>query len=331
MNRHHYSNGNIMENIIFGPVPSRRLGRSIGINNIPHKVCSYSCVYCQIGKTVKMQFARREFYPSDAIVNQVEQKLNSLDTKDLPDYITIVSDGEPTLDTNLGELIVKLKSFGFPVAVISNSSLIDNKDLQAELMNADYVSLKIDTVNYSTWKRINKPHKGLDLSSILTAIQDFSTNYTGKLVTETMLIKGVNDTRVEFIQLAQYLHNIKSDTAYIAIPTRPTAFENIRPADEAIVVLAYEIFTSRSISTELLIGYEGNAFASSGHFTDDILSITAVHPMRSDAVLELMAKSKTTEESLNLLIDNDLIKPIKFNDQIYYLRKFLNSRINFRH
>ncbi|MCX6234285.1 MAG: radical SAM protein [Bacteroidetes bacterium] len=311
-----------MENLIFGSVPSRRLGRSIGVNNIPHKVCSYSCAYCQIGKAKKMQVKREDFYHPDIIVKQIEHKFNNLDTKDLPDYITIVPDGEPTLDVHLGELIVKLKTFGFPVAVITNSSLIDCKDVQAELMNADYISIKVDTVNHSSWKRINKPHRMLNLESILKAIQVFSKVYTGKLVTETMLIKDVNDTEEELVKLTQYLQYTKPDLAYIATPTRPTAFKNILPADEATIAFAYKIFTSHSISTELLNGYEGNAFASSGNFTNDILSITAVHPMRRDAVLELMAKSNATEERLNILIDNGLIKKINFNNQVYYLRNF---------
>jgi wyosine [tRNA(Phe)-imidazoG37] synthetase (radical SAM superfamily) len=311
-----------MENLVFGPVPSRRLGRSMGVNNIPYKVCSYACVYCQVGKAVKMQVERRAFYPSDDIVRQVEKKLNGLLTHELPDYITIVPDGEPTLDIHIGELILKLKTFGLPVAVISNGSLIDHKEVRAELMNADYISFKVDAVNHAAWKRVNKPHKDLNLNSILKAIRDFSACYQGKLVTESMLLKNVNDTVDELESLAQFIQEIRPGIAYIAIPTRPPAFKNVFPAGEDTIARAYEIFTSHSLSSELLIGYEGNAFASSGNFTDDLLSITAVHPMRKDAVLELMTKCGVNEESLNVLIDNGLIKTIHFNNQIYYLRKF---------
>ncbi len=311
-----------MDNLIFGPVPSRRLGKSMGVNNIPYKVCSYACVYCQVGKAVKMQAERRAFYPSDDIVRQVEKKLNGLVTHELPDYITIVPDGEPTLDIHIGELIVKLKTFGLPVAVISNGSLIDHQDVRAELMNADYISFKVDTVNRSTWKRVNKPHKDLNLNSILKAIRDFSKCYQGKLVTESMLLKNVNDTVEELTSLAQYLGEVKPATAYIAIPSRPPAFEDVIPADETTVALAFEIFTAHSVTPELLTGYEGNAYASSGNFREDILSITAVHPMRRDAVLELMSHCGVNEESLNVLIDKGLIKTVHFNNQIYYLRKF---------
>ncbi len=317
-----------MENIIFGPVPSRRLGRSLGVNNIPHKVCSYSCAYCQVGKAENMQVKRQAFYAPDNIVRAVEKKLQSLAPVDFPNYITIVPDGEPSLDIHLGELIVKLKSFGFPVAVISNSSLITHKDVRAELMKADYISFKVDTVNQSSWKKINKPHKELKLESILSALKNFSKEYKGTLVTETMLIKGINDSEEELLKIARYLQSLISDLAYIAIPTRPPAFENICPADEATVALAYNIFTYLCISAELLTGYEGNAFASTGNFTDDILSITAVHPMREDAVIELMGKSDASPANLNTLIDKGLLKKINFNNENYFLRKFSNDANN---
>jgi wyosine [tRNA(Phe)-imidazoG37] synthetase (radical SAM superfamily) len=311
-----------MENLIFGIVPSRRLGKSMGVNNIPHKVCSYSCAYCQIGKVLKMQVKRTVFYPTDLIVRQLEKKLNGLFAKDLPDYITLVPDGEPTLDLHLGELITKIKPFGFPVAVITNSSLLDDKNIQAELMKADYISLKVDTVNQASWKMINKPHKKLNLESILTAIQDFSKIFNGKLVTETMLIRGVNDSEAELAALAHHLKNIKPDIAYLAIPTRPPAFAGTFASDEENVAQAYEIFNQHGLPTELLTGYEGNDFASTGNFTDDLLSITAVHPMRKDAVFELMERSEATENDFNKLIENGLIKKIVFQDKEFYLRKF---------
>jgi wyosine [tRNA(Phe)-imidazoG37] synthetase (radical SAM superfamily) len=311
-----------MENIIFGPVPSRRLGKSLGVNNIPHKVCSYSCAYCQVGKADKMQVERREFYLPDVISRQLEYKLNSLAKSDLPDYITIVPDGEPTLDIHLGELIVKLKASGFPVAIITNSSLIDRRDVQAELMLADYVSVKVDTVNPASWRKVNKPHKDLNHNAILQGIREFSENFKGTLVTESMLLKDVNDSEEELEALALFLHDIKPEIAYIAIPTRPPAFEGTFPADETAVTLAYEIFSRHEVPAELLTGYEGNAFASSGNFEEDILSITAVHPMRKDAVLQLLAKSNTPVDSLNQLVNNNLIKIVSFNNQEYYLRKF---------
>jgi wyosine [tRNA(Phe)-imidazoG37] synthetase (radical SAM superfamily) len=273
-----------------------------------------------------MQIERQEFYHPEVITRKLEYKLNSLPKDDFPDYITIVPDGEPTLDIHLGELILKLKSVGFPVAVITNSSLLSRRDVQSELMHADYVSVKVDTVNLTSWRKINKPHKDLNFASIFQGIRDFSQNYRGTLVSESMLLKDVNDSENELEALALFLHEVGPEIAYIATPTRPPAFDGTFPADESAVTLAYKIFRRQKLNTELLTGYEGNAFASSGNFAEDILSITAVHPMRKDAVLQLLAKSNAPLDSLNQLIENGLIKIVSFDNHEYYLRKFSSKQ-----
>lgn len=311
------------EQIIFGPVPSRRLGQSLGINNIPHKVCSYSCAYCQVGKAEKMQVERQEFYKPDIIVKQVEQKLNDLSGGHYPDFLTIVPDGEPTLDIHLGELILSLKMFGIPVAVITNASLLTDSSVQAELLNADYISLKIDSVIPSTWRKINKPHKALVLDNILKSAFQFSKIFRGKLVTETMLIKGLNDNQGELESIANYLSQVVPETAYIAIPTRPVPFDGIVAADENDILSAWMIFKDQHLNTEFLTGYEGNAFASTGNFEKDLLSITAVHPLRHDAVEELMDKSGAHKTDLNQIINTGLIRKTIYNNQIFYLRNFI--------
>ena len=125
---------------VFGPVPSRRLGRSLGINNIPPKICSYSCVYCQLGRSLKMTSQRRAFYAPEALFAEVEQKLAALQrSHELVDYLTIVPDGEPTLDLNLGKLIKLLKTLGIRIAVITNASLLDDPGVREDLEQADWV------------------------------------------------------------------------------------------------------------------------------------------------------------------------------------------------
>jgi len=124
--------------IVFGPIPSRRLGQSLGINNIPAKTCSYSCVYCQIGRTNKMQMSRSNFYDPKDIFLETQSKINDLNTKgEKVDYITFVADGEPTLDINLGTEIELLRQFGIKIAVITNASLIWMDDVKRDLMKAD--------------------------------------------------------------------------------------------------------------------------------------------------------------------------------------------------
>lgn len=315
-----------MENtstLVFGPVPSRRLGKSIGINNIPHKVCSYSCLYCQVGKGDKIRIERQEFHSPYTIMQQVEQKINSLKHQDLPDYITIVPDGEPTLDINLGKLIAMLKTLGLPIAVITNSSLIHLDDVKNDLLNADYISFKIDTLNFTTWKHINKPHKKLVLNEILNSILEFKRCYTGKLVTETMLVDNINTSTDELIMIAQYLQKLKPDIAYLSIPTRPPAFQGIYPPNEETLINAHEIFYWHCLNVEYLTGYEGNEFSSTGNFESDLLSITAVHPLRMDAVKALMLKTQATEENLEKLIKENKVKRINYERQNFIVRSFI--------
>ena len=148
--------------ITFGPVPSRRLGRSLGINNIPPKVCTYACVYCQLGQTNKMRIERQAFCGTEVILGEVRDRVASaFDQGDAIDYLTFVPDGEPTLDLNLGVEISALRELGIPIAVISNASLIWREDVRAELMAADWVSLKLDAILLPTWRRIDRPHGSL--------------------------------------------------------------------------------------------------------------------------------------------------------------------------
>lgn len=308
---------------IFGPVPSRRLGRSLGVNNIPHKICTYSCLYCQVGKAIKMQVDRQGFYKPEDLADEVKMILDNIrDKNDFPDYITIVPDGEPTLDINLGKLIAMLKTTGIAVAVITNGSLISYPDVREDLHRADYVSAKADVFDTGKWKLLNKPHRRLDLNDIISGMRTFAREFSGKLVTETMLIKGINDSDSDLKNTAQHIMTYNPDTAYIAIPTRPPAYKEVLPPDEHSVNRAYYIFREYIEKVELLTGYEGNAFASTGNFREDLLSITAVHPMREDAVLELLKKSGGRHSMLTELIDNKLIEKTEYKNHNYYLRKF---------
>ena len=178
--------------LVFGPVPSRRLGSSLGINHIPPKNCSFACVYCQVGSTTKLITERQEFYSADVILEEVERKIVECEKIKKPiDFLTLVPDGEPTLDINLRQLILGLKQFRIPVAVISNASIIDRNDVQEDLQLADWVSVKVDSVIETEWRQINRPYRRLSLTDILDGIMRFRKIFHGHLVTETMLVAGV--------------------------------------------------------------------------------------------------------------------------------------------
>ncbi len=308
--------------IVFGPVPSRRLGKSIGINNIPPKRCTYSCVYCQLGRTYHMQINRTSFYKPKDIIQQVKTKIKHTKEKnERIDYLTIVPDGEPTLDENLGILIQQLKQLSYPVAVITNSSLLYRNDVRLDLQKADWVSVKIDSIDESTWKQIDRPYGKLNFNDILTGITHFSKSFTGTLCTETMMIDQINDDEENILHLARFIKSLQPSKSYLSIPTRPPAEKWVKPASERKLTKAYHLFSQEQIPTELLIGYEGNEFAFTGDAEQDILSITAVHPMREDAVEAFLKKANENWSLIERLINENKIVKHTMNNTSFYSRK----------
>jgi wyosine [tRNA(Phe)-imidazoG37] synthetase (radical SAM superfamily) len=308
--------------IAFGPVPSRRLGHSLGINNIPPKICTYSCVYCQLGRTKKMQAERRIFYNPQKILRAVQGKVKKVEETGGPiDYLTFVPDGEPTLDINLEYEIDLLKFLGIKIAVITNGSLIWREDVRKALMKADWVSLKIDSVQEEVWHRINRPYKTLQLSSIQRGMFEFARTYRGKLVTETMLVRTVNDSQDGLSNIADLLARLGPDRAYLSIPTRPPAEEWAQPPPEEIINQAYHILHERIDQVEYLIGYEGNDFAFTGNVEEDLLSITAVHPMREEAVNDFLRRAGTDWSVIDRLIDGGRLIETNYKGRKFYMRK----------
>ena len=309
--------------ITFGPVPSRRLGRSLGINNIPAKLCTYSCIYCQLGTTKTTIDQRRFFYRTDDIKTEV---LNRIDNAAWPgesiDYLTFVADGEPTLDLGLEQTIEALKETGIPVAVITNGSILWDRKVSSALAKADWVSIKIDAVSPEIWQKINNPHHRLKLDLILSGIMNFSRIFSGVLTTETMLIKDVNDSPTEHQKIAEFISGLNTAQSYLSIPTRPPAIKWVKSADESTVNQAYQIFQNRQINTEYLIDYEGNAFWSTGDLESDILNITAVHPMREEAVQVLLKKQNGSWKVVTDLIKQGELTEINYGRKKFNLRTF---------
>ena len=315
--------------ITFGPIPSRRLGRSLGINNIPPKICTYSCVYCQVGRTIQMQVHRKDYYDPVKILKDVQTKIEKVQASgDTIDYLTFVPDGEPTLDINLGQEIEMLGEFGIKIAVITNASLLWREDVRQELLNADLVSVKVDSTQEDVWRKINRPHPGLNLDCILNGILAFAKVYKGDLITETMLVKDLNDGESQVKDIARFISDIEPMNAFLAIPTRPPAVDIIRSPNEEIINRDYQIFSEYLDHVEYLIGYEGNAFTYTGDVEEDILSITAVHPMREDAIANILARSNTNREIIEKLIIEEKLIEIEYLGKRFYLRKFFNNKNN---
>ena len=309
--------------LVFGPVPSRRLGRSLGINNIPPKVCSYSCVYCQVGRTSEYALQRRAFYPAEQVVSAVRERVSQLrDTGEPVDYLTFVPDGEPTLDLHLGREIEGLRGLGIPIAVITNASLLWRPDVRSELARAEWVSVKVDAATREVWEQVQRPHRELDFERVIGGLRAFAASFPGTLASETMLVRGLNDSPEHVVRLADLLGELRPAVAFVAIPTRPPSEPWVAAPDEATVNRAVQAIAARVPSVEYLIGYEGTAFSGSGDAAQDLLDVTAVHPLRDDAALELLQRDGADRATLQSLLDAGLLVETVHQGWTFYVRRF---------
>jgi wyosine [tRNA(Phe)-imidazoG37] synthetase (radical SAM superfamily) len=307
--------------MVFGPIPSRRLGRSLGVNNIPPKICSYSCVYCQIGLTDSMSVSRKEFYSPDEIFKEASSKVKTLQNSgEKIDYISFVPDGEPTLDINLGKEIDLLKPLGIKIAVITNSSLLWDEDVRKDLMIADWVSIKIDTIDEKIWRKIDRPNGKLDFQKILSGIKTFASSFKGVMVTETMLVKRVNNNVESIKSTVEFIKQLNPDKAYILVPTRPPAEKFVEPPSEENLNEAYQIFNASINNVELLAYSEGTDFSYSSDAEKELLSILAVHPMRKDAVEKFLNKARSDWNLIENLIANNVLKEVKYSDNTFFVK-----------
>lgn len=308
--------------IAFGPVPSRRLGRSLGINSIPPKHCSYACVYCQVGPTPDQEITPRPFYLPDEILRQVRARLEAVRARgEAVDYLTFVPDGEPTLDSRLGDSIDALRELGLPIAVISNASLLWYPEVRAALARADWVSVKIDSVIPRVWDRINRPHGVLRLADILGGIQRFAAEFRGRLVSETMLVEGLSDTAEDIASLGRFIARTGIRRAYLAIPHRPPAVTGVCGPDEFVILAAFRTLAGQGLEVELLTAYEGNVFAYGGDLRAEILAISAVHPLRTSAIRALVDKAGGSMATVDALLAAGDLRRLEHEGETFYMRR----------
>jgi len=315
--------GPAMPPLVFGPVPSRRLGRSIGINNIPPKICSFACVYCQVGPTLDRDVEVRSFHDPDRLAGEVAGRVAEVRARDEDvDYLTFVPDGEPTLDAGLAATMGLLRPLGIPIAVITNGSLLFRADVRDTLHGADWVSVKVDAVDEDLWRRVNRPDPDLDFAATMEGIAAFAASYDGELVSETMLVSGMNDGAASVDAVGAFLATAGFTRSYLSIPTRPTPFAAITAPDEETVNRAYHLLARHVGNVEYLVGYEGDAFSTTGDPRIDLLGITAVHPMRSSAVRELLDATDADWGVVDALIADGSITETSYRGETFYVRRF---------
>jgi len=216
-----------MKTHLYGPVVSRRLGLSLGVDIVPFKVCSFDCIYCQLGRTTRKTVQRKRFYSPDLILGQIKSTLESGTT---PDYISFSGSGEPTLNADLGQLIGGVKEMTrVPVAVITNGSLLWDGRVQEELLTADVVMPSLDAGTEAAFQRVNRPHSSLSLERIVGGLVDFRARYRGKIRLEVVLLEGINAVPQELERIRELVAQVHPDRIDLNTAVRPTAESFARP------------------------------------------------------------------------------------------------------
>lgn len=215
---------------VFGPVPSRRLGRSLGVDIIPYKLCTLDCVYCQVGRTTERTAKRRALLPAATLVAEVAAKLKTVPR---PDYITLAGSGEPTLYADLGELIDGIKAVtDVPVAVLTNGTLLHTPAVRAACARADLVMPSLDAGDEATFQAVNRPAPGLSLEQLVGGMAAFRKEYQGRVWLEVFLVAGLNDSPDQVRKIAALAARIAPDRVQLNTAVRPTADADVRPLTE---------------------------------------------------------------------------------------------------
>lgn len=288
---------------VYGPVPSRRLGISMGISPIPKKACNYSCIYCQLGRTDIMTNTRKMFFPVQKIMTEFDEVLKK---SIFFDVVTIVGEGEPTLYSGLGELISEIKGRSDkPVALITNGALLYDRDLRRKISAADIVLPSMDAYDDASFRRINRPFGQISFERVADGLIAFSKEYAGQLWLEIMLMAGINDDEESLKKFALALTKIKYDRLYLNTPVRPPAESEVKAlsceamhgAEVCLGGISIDLLVSEGFHSEIEDDYEA------------ILSIIKRHPMNQFEIRSFL-------ESRNCEQINNVIKVLEYNKNI---------------
>jgi wyosine [tRNA(Phe)-imidazoG37] synthetase (radical SAM superfamily) len=227
---------------IFGPVPSRRLGRSLGVDLVPFKTCSYDCIYCQLGRTTCKTVERKEWVPMDGVLDELKQKLTSR-----PDYITLSGSGEPTLHLRLGKIIEHIQAMSeVPVAVLTNGSLLWQKEVREELALADVVMPSLDAGNELLYQAVNRPHPEITFERLVSGLEQFRREFTGQYWLEVLLLAGHTAPPAHVQKIAEWVRRIQPERVQLNTAIRPPAEEFAVPVSQARLTELARLFSSKA-------------------------------------------------------------------------------------
>lgn len=304
--------------IVYGPVPSRRLGQSLGVDPIPFKTCNYNCVYCQLGRTHPLTNRRQDFYAPEAILAEVRAALAAHPPGAI-DYVTFVGQGEPLLCASLGRLMREVKSMSnLPVALITNGSLLFRPDVRAELQAADVVMPTVDAADQATFRRINRPWRRLELDAILAGMADFRQSYPGQLWVEVMLVKGVNDSEAALTGIAAALRRIQPDQVHLNVPLRPPAENWVEPPDNLGLVRAMAILGE--VAPIVTPASGAVVLAPDLPIADAVVEIIRRHPLREVELAEALQRYTPGRvmETLASLEASGQARRLEYRGQVFW-------------
>jgi wyosine [tRNA(Phe)-imidazoG37] synthetase (radical SAM superfamily) len=297
-----------MRKMVYGPVPSRRLGISLGVDIVSFKTCSYDCIYCQLGKTTDHAVDRKSFVPIDSVLKQIKEVVDQ--NSDM-DYITFSGSGEPTLNRDIGEMIRRIKEFTvIPVAVLTNGSLLWQKQVQKDISPADLVVPSIDAVSEEVFQKVNRPVEGLSMKRILGGIKEFCEGFKGKVFLEIMLVKGLNDSEKEIRKINEFVRELKAEKVQLNTVVRPPADSSARPVEKIRLAQIKSNFDPR-LMVEVVEGF-------------DRATSKAYHKDLEKAITELLKRRPTRKDEMATSLGvhpNEILKYLQVLEEKQKIRR----------
>ena len=301
---------------LYGPVPSRRLGRSLGIDLVPQKICTYDCIYCQIGNTTEKTLSRKEYVPVKEIMEEVGRFLKE-GTSSI-DYLSLAGSGEPTLHSQIRSVIEGIKAItSIPVAVITNGSLLYEEEVRQDLLRADVVLPSLDAVSSEVFMKINRPRPGFSVEKVIEGLVEFRKVYKGQIWLEILFCKDVNDGKEELLRMKKVIDRIQPDRIHINTVVRPPSEKWAVPLNQREME---EIRAFLGEKAEIISEFDRHPpVVSERDIKEEILKILKRRPLSlSDLSKGMGITSDELEAYLDPLIQEGKIQSRPFGDSIYY-------------
>ncbi len=307
----------MMQNLkyTFGPVPSRRLGYSLGVDIIPMKTCNLNCVYCELGRSTRETMTMKEYIPADVIVEEVRRVIA---TTSRIDYITFSGSGEPTLNTAMGEMIRRIKAMtDIPVAVLTNGTLLYLPEVREMLYDANLVVPSLDAVSQQAFKKVDRPHGRLNVDKIVDGIITFSEEYKGPVWLEILFVKGINDSPEEVQLLAQTVKKINAEVVQLNTIVRPPAESNALPLSEAELREIQQYFGARA---EIVANFKAKAGSEKQEkHGNRIYDLIMRRPVTKDELIaSLHLSAEIVEDNVTRMLTEGKIAAKQFTGELYY-------------